>query len=191
MEDHKSNQADVLDREVVNELLSRAQDGDLSVLPELRAFLDLRPDVWQKAGDLAEYVREALLSLAGQQSLLLKESVRRKMSALELELAGEAPSRLERLLVERVVISWAQLHLADLDNMNKDLKGAVPGPHHQRRQDAAMRRYLAAIKALATVRSLLRRPVSPLQFAMQRVEESSAVRSERVPFRGAGLPVVN
>src|SRR5262245_56691085 len=84
--------------EQVRELLFRAQEGDQSVLPQLREVLDSRPGLWRQMGDLAGHARDALLALASGRSLLAKESIRRRLQEVQAELAGPTPSSLEGLL---------------------------------------------------------------------------------------------
>src|SRR4051812_41671667 len=85
-------------------LLARAERGDQSVMDELRAFLDRNPEVWKQAGDLARHAEMVLLDLAAGKNLFLKEAIARKLDELKRELAPSSP--LERLLAERVAISW-------------------------------------------------------------------------------------
>ena len=144
-----------LQAEEIGRLLERAQAGDASVLPQLRRFLDERPEVWRKLGDLAAHAREALLALAGGDSLVARESMARRLDELEGELAGPAPTPLERVLAQRVALTWAQTHLADLDALQND-RGATPlAAHALKRQESAARRFAQAVRSLATVRRLL------------------------------------
>jgi hypothetical protein len=175
-------------------LLQRAQDGDPSVLPQLRELLDGRPELWRRFGDLAGHVKEALLSLAGGKSLLVQESLRREMLDLWSELAGPSPSRVVKLLADRVVICWAQCHLADLDALQKERGGAPQAAHAERRQSAAQTRYLAALKQLEVVRRLVRPPLSPLDLARRPVEETAgppAALRARAGVAPDGVPVAN
>src|SRR4051794_31307844 len=87
--------------EEMQRLLLRAQQGDLSVLPELRALINDRPELWQRAGDLAEHAELSLLRLVSGTDLLALETVRRKLAELKAELAGPDCSPLEKLLVDR------------------------------------------------------------------------------------------
>ena len=66
------------------ELVQRAQQGDASVVPQLRELLEQRPELWQRLGDVAGHVEEALLTLAGT----LRENV---------DLAGEVEELWRRL----------------------------------------------------------------------------------------------
>jgi hypothetical protein len=172
--------------EEMRRLLLRAQAGDPAVLPQLRELLDARPALWQRLGDLTGHVEEALLGQAAGTSLLARESVRRRMDELRAELAGPAPSPVERLLVNRVVVCWAQCHLADLEATQK-AKSGPQGAHAERRQSGAQARYLAALKMLTLVRKLARPPLSPLALLGTPVAETNAAPA--TPRRDAGLPL--
>jgi hypothetical protein len=168
------------------QLLQRAQAGDPAVLSELRELLNARPALWQQLGDLGSHVEEALLGLAAGKSLLARESIRRRMDELRAELAGPAASPVETLLVNRVVICWAQCHLADLEAAQK-AKAGQPAAHAERRQAGAQARYLAALKMLTLVRKLARPPLSPLALLGAPIAETAPAPA--APRRDAGLPV--
>jgi hypothetical protein len=170
----------------MRQLLQRAQGGDPAVLSELRELLDARPELWRRLGDLGGHVEEALLGLAGGKSLLARESVRRRMDELRAELAGPAASPVETLLVNRVVICWAQCHLADLEAAQK-AKAGTPAAHVERRQSGAQGRYLAALKMLPLIRKLVRPAPSPVEMLRSPVPETNPIPA--TPRRDAGLPV--
>jgi hypothetical protein len=141
--------------ERLQQLVRRAEQGDQSVLPELRAVLDRDPGLWRFAGDLARLAEDSMIALAAGHNLLLKESLSRKVAELKAELAGPTPSLLDRLLAERVAICWLMASYSD--TAYAQAKG-TPAPaieHAWRRQDSAGKRYAEAIKLLATVRRLL------------------------------------
>ena len=172
--------------EEMRQLLLRAQGGDPAVLSELRELLDARPALWRRLGDLTGHVEEALLGLAAGKSLLARESIRRRLDELRAELAGPAASPVETLLVNRVVICWAQCHLADLEATQKARAGP-PAAHVERRQSGAQARYLAALKMLTLVRKLARPPLSPLALLGAPIAETAPAPA--APRRDAGLPV--
>ena len=178
--------AEGLYTEEMRQLLLRAQAGDPAVLPQLRELLDTRPALWQRLGELGGHVEEALLGLAAGKSLLARESVRRRMDELRAELAGPAASAVETLLVNRVVVCWAQVHLADLEATQKARAGPQ-GAHAERRQSGAQARYLAALRQLVLVRKLARPAPSPLELLRAPVSETSPAPA--TPRRDAGLPL--
>ena len=149
--------------ERLQSLVKRAEQGDESALPELRAALDTNPWIWQRYGDLAQQVQAAWLQLIAGPNLLLRESVERKAEQLRSELAGPGPSPLERLLVERVIACWLQVQYADAAYAQQT--SPSPGQHTAalKRQAGSHQRYLHSIKTLATVRKLLKPAPSTLE----------------------------
>ena len=160
-------QDEVLER--LQRLVERAEGGDESVMPELRAALNANPWVWERYGDLAQQSMAAWLQLIAGSNLLLQESTRRKAEQLRAELAGPAPSPLERLLVERVVACWLQTNYADA--AYAQLKGTNPAQHTtalrradrraaseaRRAEDARWREALAPLMELSRVADLVAR----------------------------------
>jgi hypothetical protein len=157
----KENEIPVADE--LRELLERAQAGDASALTALREHVE-RAGLWEQMGDLSWHAEEALLNAAGTDPLA-KEAMRSHLAQLRDELASHAVTPLERLLVNRVVLCWAAAHVADVAAQEKDRGADSQGPHFQRRQDAAHKRFLASAKQLALVTKLLRRAPSPLQIS--------------------------
>src|SRR5262249_1503433 len=94
-------------------LLARARQGDESALPRLREMLDGHPEVWGWYGDLAVHVQASYINQVSGADLGLAESLHRKVAALKAELAGTAPTPIERLLAERVAACWIEVHWAD------------------------------------------------------------------------------
>jgi hypothetical protein len=133
--------------------VERAQKGDASTLPELRALLDGNAELWRRHGDLAWHAEDALVRLAAGDDLLLRESLQRKLAELKTELAPEGP--LERLLVERVTACWIACNYADAVFGQTREDRAPRAEVLRRRQDSAHRRLLEAMKLLALVRKLL------------------------------------
>jgi hypothetical protein len=97
---------------------------------------------------------------------------------------------LEQLLADRVVVCWLQVSCYD---------GMLAQTHEyttakvrmlQQKQDAAHRRYLSAIKTLATVRKLLTPARSPVEIAIKLAGERSGLRLRQAPVE-EGRPVAN
>ena len=181
------------DTERLAELVQRAQQGDLTVMPLLREALVADPSIWQEYGDLAAQAQEAWLQLLAGTDHLLAESVRLKLAALRQELGAECASPLEKLLIERIVACWLQTHYADA------LYAQARGPQStasvrqelMKRQESSQRRYLAAIKQLALVRKLLKPALSPLQLALGTVGEERANLKRQTTMASPHLAGVN
>ncbi len=167
-----SKQPDVALLAEVEPMLNRAQAGDISVLPELRAWLDGHPEVWQRAGDLALHAQEKLLTLVAGQDLFAWESIRRKLEQIRIDLAPSSP--LEKLLADRIALCWLAVHFADLDAIQARQRENNPSlaDHARKRLDSAHRRYLYSVKQLAVVRKLLKPAISPLQLLNAGLKET-------------------
>jgi len=139
----------------IRALLTRAAGGDGEALPELRAVLDRRPELWRKLGDLAAHVELAWIGEVAGANPALAEVLARKVAALKRELGGPSPSPLERLLVDRVAACWLQVHHADLAAARPHDETTEGRERMRKRQAAAERRHAGAIEALARVRRLL------------------------------------
>ena len=88
--------------------------------------------------------------------------------------------------MNRVVVTWAWCHLADLEAAQKG-KAGPQGAHAERRQSGAQARYLAALKMLTLVRKLARPPLSPLALLGAPIAETAPAPA--TPRRDAGLPL--
>ena len=71
------------------------------------------------------------------------------------ELAGHAPTPVEALLVDRIIVCWMHLHYAEtIYVQNMQDYSLTQAAFHQHRITAAHNRYLSAIRTLAQVRRL-------------------------------------
>jgi hypothetical protein len=116
-------------------LLAQAEQGDASVLPALRTYLDQTPELWQTVGDLGYQAQAALIERASGANLLLQESLGRQLEAMRHELSGPVPMPLERLLVDRIVLCWLRVSIAEV-RVNLDLTD-----HQEIRDDGILYSY--------------------------------------------------
>ena len=123
-----------------------------------------------QVGDIGVQAEYELLRLVAGDTKVIQEAVRRKLAALRDELAGPAPTPLERLLAHSIAVCWLQVHQADRSYAanTRDGVGLPLGDYLQRRQDRAHRRYLQAIRTLAQVRRLLT-PAMQVNIAREQV----------------------
>ncbi|HVK11297.1 MAG TPA: hypothetical protein VM597_21180 [Gemmataceae bacterium] len=149
-------------------ILDRANSGDPAALPALRKVLDDHPDLAAALGDLARHGRQSLIDLAAGGSPLAREALNHQVDVLRTRLLGEAPSELERLLAERLVVCWIEANHTSVD-LTARLQGGGGADAGclaaVKRLDRANARFLAAAKTLATVRRLLKPGLSALDFA--------------------------
>lgn len=171
------------------ELVKQAEAGDKAALSEVRRRLDDAPALIRLWQSVAEHAEAVLLETNFGKTPVTKEVRRREAAALREELAGPNPSPLERILVDRVVICWLQVALADVHS--ETVRGMVnnDATNHNlqrsealftRRQDAAHRRLLSAIRTLATVRRLAL-PVLQVNIGQNQINTTAAVGSLATP----------
>jgi hypothetical protein len=155
--DVKEHAPDALNE--IRAVVARAKQGDTGVLPRLRDLLDAHPILWRRYGDLAAQAERLWVALAAGLDHYLRECLLRQAEAMRQELAGPDADPVERLLVERVVMAWFQLHYFDAIMAQAAAKDEPPrlATYRGKRQAQAQRAYLAALAALTTLRRLLPR----------------------------------
>jgi hypothetical protein len=141
-------------------LVAHANAGDSGAMVKLRELLDNRPEIWQRVGDLAAHAELLMVNLIAAGNKLMAESLQRKLREMRAELIEPATSMLERMAIDRVLACWLQLQYTD-NVVNKASGGTLPNANFQlKRQDAAHKRYGAAVKSLADLRRLLPKATS-------------------------------
>ncbi|MCI0705203.1 MAG: hypothetical protein L0241_29435 [Planctomycetia bacterium] len=136
-------------------ILKRTQAGDQTTLPIVRKMLENPAYIAAFGGNLTEQVIYSFTSALAGKDLGFREAVMRKLEVMRAELLGDNPTPIERLLVERIAACWLQVQDAEMRYaQNQGSLNLSQADYHQRRMDAANRRFLAAVKALALVRKL-------------------------------------
>lgn len=141
----------------LKELTQKAEKGDIKAVFGLRDILRESPDLaWRfmDYGKLAEW--HFIERMTKEKDFASKESLTRQLAAMREEIAGENPSPLERLLVERVVATWLQVQLFEgmyAAGMEKNM-GIKQGNYLQKLIDRAHRHHLSAIRTLAQIRKM-------------------------------------
>jgi hypothetical protein len=162
----------------LRELNRRAKEGDKKAMPALRKILDESPDLAWRLMDLARIAEHSFIQkLSKDGDLATRGVLERQLKAMREEVAGEDPSPLERLLVERVVATWLQIQLFEAlygYNMFENLTTRHGGDYYQKHLDRAYRRHLSAIRALAQVRKL--GPAVQINIAEKQVVAGSDVQ---------------
>ncbi len=141
--------------DTLQSVLSRARQGDQTVLPKLRRLLDMRPGIWRVGHDLVALSEGAWLKRLSQGDLALSESLRRQVQQLKLDLVGPAPSPVEKLLADRIVAAWLAVNDAELCEASREHSGGKLAAMRLKRLESANKRFHAAIKLLAVARRLV------------------------------------
>jgi len=163
-----------------------------AALPDPKAFLAQHPELARQIGDLPWQVETSLLDLLCGSDALAREAIHGQLDAMRADLGLAEATPLEKVLIQRVAVTWLQLHQADLEVTAKLLKGG--GATHaigcaQKRQQQAHQRWLSSVKTLATVRKLLRPAPSPVEVATRLAGKTEV--PERVQARREAVCVGN
>jgi hypothetical protein len=145
-------------------LVTRGMAGDRAVLRALRELLTTRPEIWTHVQTLGTQVERAWIQVLAGTDLVAQEVLVQQLQALKVELGGLSPTPLERLLVERIAVCWLHVQQAELWAVQTfPTRAPAQESWVQQRQDRAQARLLAAVKALAQVRKLLRPSATVVQ----------------------------
>jgi hypothetical protein len=144
--------------EKLQDLLRLAEKGEHDAVPEIRQILNEHPDLAWQFVDVAHIAEDALIEVMTKEGdLAAKELIRCQLEALREQIAGKNSSALERLLSERVVLTWLEVQLFEaLYAQNMRTLTIPQAEHYQKRLDRAHRRHLSAIRALAQIRKLFK-----------------------------------
>jgi hypothetical protein len=142
------------------ELVAQASAGDQDALRRLRGVLDLRPEVWRRAGNLSAVAERAWTELLAGSNALAAESIKRRAEQLRRELCGPEPTPMESLLVDQAVVTWMATAYSEMAAANAS--GSLgDAAFRLRRAESSQRRHLAALRSLATLRALLPAGLEP------------------------------
>ena len=169
------------ERQEIQKAVKRAREGDHTVVPMIRAFIQTRPGASMAlGGDLSWEALALQVRKHARSDLAVREAVFGRLHELRAELSGDNPNPrgIERLLIERVLSTW--LHLYDLETNYANQQDLTLGKDQlfQRSLCAAQQRYLATLKELARIR---KRDVPPLQINVAREQVNVAGNVTNAP----------
>jgi hypothetical protein len=142
--------------EEIRDVVDRAAGGDRSAMPRLRELFRADPKGMLKmtGGDLSFQIENyAIRGLVGK-NIGAQEAIGLRVKSIRDDLAGPDPTALELLLVDRIALCWLDLHIKDFRRLHREGLTWPEALCEEKIRDRSHHRYLAAIKALATVRRL-------------------------------------
>ena len=83
-----------------------------------------------------------------------KLSIKQTLKDMVKQIGGDNPSPLEKLLAERISVCWLDLHAREIMRAVVNNHSFRQAEYMSRQVTEAQRRYLSAIRTLATVRKL-------------------------------------
>ena len=149
--------------EELRELSRKAEAGDKGARRELReALLESSPAVIARASDIGREAQHLLIDTAARNDPLTELALSGRLDLMRVEIAGEEPTPLEKLLAERIVAVWMLHQVLEIFSSANLWVGT---PKEARAsastikfyldwQERAHRQLLHSIKALAQVRKL-------------------------------------
>ena len=146
--------------EAFETLRRRANQGDQEARKALIQFLNSNDWLWERFGNVAAHAENSVVEALTRGEWLTTAAIHRAAGEMRKRLAGPAPTPLEQMAVERVVITWLQLQ-------HVEMRAAQPQRDREwatfwmRKQESADKMYRAALASLALIRELLPAPVAP------------------------------
>jgi hypothetical protein len=146
-------------REAIRSLVARVHKGEQGALPDLAAMARLHPRLVASATckDLAYAARLMLAARLSGEDRASEVGFTTRIDLVASDLAGEGASPALRLCAQVVAFSWAEYWVLSIVSANNL---ANTHPMQLKRQDAAQRRFLAALRAYSRIASLEGRPAA-------------------------------
>jgi hypothetical protein len=141
----------------LKDLFKKGEKGNKKAVPEIREILQESPDLAWRFMDFATLAeRHFIEGMSRDKDLAARETMEFQLAAMREEIAGDNPSPMERLLAERIVLTWLQIQLFEGLYASSMFKGTTlaQGSYYQKRLDHAHRRHLSAIRTLAQIRKM-------------------------------------
>jgi hypothetical protein len=129
-----------------------AQRGNPAGLPRIKEILDQNEAAWRRLGDLGGLAERAWIDVLSLKNPVVAESLSRTLAAMRLELGGETPSPIEKLLVDQIVVSWLEVNCFELEGAAQANGSAKSLSKGNARLESAQRRYLAGMKMITDIR---------------------------------------
>jgi hypothetical protein len=144
-------------------LADKAEAGDKEARRKLMvAVRESSSEVIARASDFRRGAERLLIRTISAGNLLKEDALEVRLSQMRAEIAGANPTPLEVLLTERVVASWLLVEILEALvslELTQGVGERVPPSYLSQLAkllESVQRRHLAAIKALAQVRRLLK-----------------------------------
>lgn len=147
-------------KETLASLNQRAAEGNKEALTHLDGLLARHPWLMDDVNGLTADALEVWLRKAAWNDPLRARAYQKEVEGLKAELLGEAPTAIERLLVDHVLVSFVALKHAEL--YDSTAQGTEPTAAYKlKRLSACQKRFTTAMRWLLTVRGAMARGFAP------------------------------
>lgn len=137
------------------EIVAQANNGDREALVRLRQTLDANPSVWSDISRTAIESERTLIDQIAGGDRLIGESVQRTLKQMRADLAGPSPTLAEKMAVDRVVVAWLLLQIAEKAFVADRGSTLAQANFNLKRNEFANRQYAAAVKSLRELQERL------------------------------------
>ena len=138
-------------------LIKRANNGDQSCLPAIRALLadgDRGESYRDSYGSPAEWFCHNIIKKTAGENVVIQEAIDQKLDEIRSELEGPNPMPIVRLLAEPASLCWFIVNSYETAYANASGWNISQADLQHRKIDKAHARFLSAIRTLAQVRKL-------------------------------------
>lgn len=143
---------------MADEVLKRLQSGrgTKADIAKWREALEIHPNVWRMTGNMATVTGAQLIENAAGKNRVLRESMSYACKYIKKALGYDESPMLEQLLIDAVVLAWLRWSMTEYHYTEKAQAGQTitQADFWDRHLNAAQRRYLRALAALARIRKM-------------------------------------
>jgi len=144
--------------EEMADLLKRAKGGDDLAAEHLSSLTLHSSELWDLLAGLARQAKASWFALVTRpgDGALDRQSLERRLTRLQSDLAAEGDSRIEALLIDRILIAWIAVNHSDMQLANAmEQSGTTREIEYlERQQERTQQNLLRATQSLATLRRL-------------------------------------
>ncbi len=126
-------------------------------LKALSTELDKHPEFYRSVGNLQDNIFSEILRESTSKSFFVKECAERYIEEMKAELGYHSSTFVEKLLIDEILMRWLRLQATDTGHKNATYQSHSinTGIYHEKRLEAAQRRFLRSINTLAKVRKMI------------------------------------
>lgn len=142
-------------QEEFNSIVTKANAGDAAALKRLRILLESHAELWQRAGDMGKHAEAALINLVAGTNVLARKAITKQLEEMRADLRSPRSSKLEDLLIGRLVLAWLQLQYVTASlPVYGDGQSIAGGKFVMGLRESAQRQMNCALQGLATFQKL-------------------------------------
>jgi hypothetical protein len=132
----------------LDDAIHAAELGDPRALNIIRNHLNANPDLWKESGDLATQAIRKWIHKTTNDDLFNREMVIKKVASLRNDLKTDNKDTFERLILDRVILSWLRLNYLERLDANAEPESVSWGKLRLEQHKRAEKAYRNALTDL-------------------------------------------